>query len=149
MKCKMYCYIVFGFVGFGIVLTCAVTLYAQASNRKISGSYCSPQTECQEGVLTVTDGDDDHFDGCKKSFRDNCTGTCYWCDGSSNVGRVCVLYENAECAVSLLNPTTIPCGPKTSHPCINGGGYGPIECCPPSTYMPTPAGTCEATVCLF
>ena len=130
------------------VVTCPVLLVPlirvvlAVDLHKVDNAYCSPTEACRAGVLEGMNGD-----GCSITWLGNCTGTCSHCAGSTAVGRVCRTMEGATCGIPTnygVPVQTLDCGPRTDHPCINGGQHGSSGCCPPSTYMPRPNGNCDA-----
>lgn len=95
--------------------------------RSRKNAYCSPEdSKCGRGVLVNGVSND----GCSRTFLRSCSGECFWCDPSDNVGRYCIEEENKECGIPWPSNLTISCGPKGKYTCNNRGGHGSSQCCP-------------------
>lgn len=125
------------FAGLFVLVTLA---YLFADNRlggfskELEGFYCTPHDgSCAGGVRVTLEGlfGTIPSDGCEKTPKGECSGTCYWCDPSSDTGRHCL--NNTEysgyCVIDIPNKP-MSCGKRIAHRCVENGGYGIEGCCP-------------------
>lgn len=130
------------FVGvlFAFILTCVFADSNTGSHTKQAEDHmCTPEnSKCEGGVSVNMQGSD----GCTKTLLPwECSGTCYWCDPSSDRGRYCKEYEKRKCII-VVGSTTMSCGARRPHKCEESGGHGISKCCPAKDKNITPAGDC-------
>ena len=112
--------------------------------KNIKGFFCKPDHgTCEGGVRVFVTETNNLTDGCKKSFfTGKCSGTCYWCEPSDNIGSYCEESEKHNC-VALIQQSTLSCGEMRPHACKNDGGHGLEGCCPEKDMSIQPEGICE------
>ena len=108
-----------------------LAVYIYAKDIKVTlkprkNAYCSPEQQCGGGVYVP----DVSNDGCSRTFLRSCSGECFWCAPSTDVGRYCIEEEGRQCGIPWPSDLRISCGPKGKYQCKNNGGHGPSLCCP-------------------